>query len=140
MSWKVSESDYKFIEDEVKHYQFYKDELKRIVDDITHATPERDDNGGGKSNIPGRPTERAAIEIAMDRQINRMKRYINATEAAYNELDEEKKRFVRVIFWSGKKRMPTICEEFNISYETALRWKKAFLLKVGNLTGDKRKL
>lgn len=140
-TWKVKESDYTFIEDEVTLYPVYKEKIAEIVHDLSYAVPERDNNGGGKSNLPSRPTENIVFNLLDDLQLRRMKKYVQEVERAINELDDEKRRFVEAVFWrEGHKTTQSICMEFSISYDTYRRWKQAFLLRVGLLTGDKRSL
>lgn len=139
MKWKVSDSDFRYIEDEVKLYPKYKEKIEELIQSYSYSTPERDSNGGGKSNSPGRPVENTVFNILDDLQLLRMRTYVKEVERAYNELDEEKKRVINAIFWrTGSKGATKICSEFSIGETTYWRWKKAFLLRVGLLTGHKR--
>lgn len=141
MVWKVNESDYLFIEEEVKLYPLYKKRLRESVENIIHSTPGRDENGGGKSNIPSRPTEAIVFNLFSDARILKLKRYVDAVEFAYKELDDEKQRFIQELYWTrNSKTKKGICNEFSISTSTYDRWKKGFLLRVGMITGDKREL
>lgn len=139
MTWKVSDSDYKYIEDELRLYPFYKRKLDIAILNTILSTPEHDDNGGGKSNLPGRPIENIVIRLFDDARIAKLRRYVEAVEDAFSELDDEKKRFVQAVFWDKPgKTIQVICHDFAISYVTYLRWKKAILLRVGLITGDYR--
>jgi len=136
VSWKVTDVDYKIIEREVGLYPLYKKELKDAVNNLILATPVHDDNGGGRSNIPSRPTEKIAMNLFENARIMQLRRYVEAIEFAYNKLDDEKQRFVTFIFWTKHdKNIQGVCKEFHIRYHTYWRWKKAFLLQVGLITG-----
>lgn len=137
-SWKVSESDYKFAEDEVKLYEQYKKELNQLMNEIYYATPLFDNNGGGKSNLPSRPTEQKALSLVDHVRIGHLQRWINAIEHTVHELDDEKERFVKRLFWSKGTTLESVAIEFNISPSTANRWRRAFLMRVAMLTGSKR--
>lgn len=141
MNWKVTESDFKYIEDEVRLYPLYKKTLLAAINNLILSTPERDDNGGGKSNLPSRPVENIVFNLYADARIRKLKEYVDAIEQAVHELDDEKKRFIDAVYWSKQHKTITgICEEFSISQATFLRWKKGFLYRVGLITGDKRNL
>lgn len=139
MKWKKSESDFRYIEDDVRLYPYYKKKLLQAVNDIIMATPERDDNGGGKPNTIGRPVEKAVINILDDMRIMRMQTVVDAVEIAFSELDDEKRRLFQNFYWgNGAKSVPIVCDDFGISVSTFNRWQKGFLLRVGRITGAKR--
>lgn len=139
VKWNVTEDDYTFLEKETKLYPLYKKKLREAIDDIIYSTPERDTNGGGRSSEISRPTERIAFNLIEDARIMWLKRFIDCVEFAYNELEEEKQRFIQEIFWTHTtKTKKKICKDFAISTTTYDRWKKGFLLRVGLLTGIKR--
>jgi RinA family phage transcriptional activator len=138
-NWRVTESDYTFLEDEVRLYPLYEKRLREIEIDLMLATPIRDDNGGGKSNIPGRPVERIVITLFADARIQRLRKIVDAVQFALEELDPEKERFIRFVFWNRDgKNIQRVLKEFNVSQQTYNRWKKAFLMRVGMITGDYR--
>lgn len=141
-NWKAAQSDYKFIEDEVRLYQMYKKLLLDAVDNIYYGTPEFDNNGGGKSNLPSRPTENKAIQVHTlleSARIRHLNFYIKCIEEALHELDEEKQQFIARLYWSNKKTsLEGVATEFCVSISTANRWRSAYLLRVAMLTGAKR--
>jgi RinA family phage transcriptional activator len=136
--WKVSDSDFQYIEDEVRLYPQYKERLNELIAEIAYRVPERDDSGGGRSNLPSRPVESIVFNLLNDFRIAKIRQYVNAVEQALRELDHEKKMFIINVYWREGKTIESICIQFSISQATYLRWKKAFLLRVGMLTGDKR--
>lgn len=136
-TWKKSDSDFVFIEGEVELYPQYKKRLAEMIDDIIHSTPSFENIGGGKTNIPSRPTENKVYSLLDDIRIKKLRITIDAIEFAYSELDQEKKLFVERLFWNHLS-LTEVCDEFAISPATANRWRRAFLLRVGLLTGDKR--
>lgn len=139
MGWKASSNDYQFIENEVRLYPLYQLQLEEAIRNAILATPQRDENGGGRSNTIGRPVENIVMNLFDDNRIMRLRRTINAVETALNELDDEKQRFMKRTFWKpGSKDVDGICQEFAITSPTFYRWKKAFLLRVGLMTGDYR--
>lgn len=141
MKWNVTESDYEFFEDEVKLYPLYKKALREAVENIIHSTPERDTDGGGKSNTISRPTESIAFSLMDDARIMYLRNFINKVEFAYNELDDEKQRFIQEIFWTrSTKTKKKVCQDFAISVTTYDRWKKGFLYRVVSFMGMKRGL
>jgi RinA family phage transcriptional activator len=140
-NWKVSDSDFDFIQDEVELYPKYKEKIEELINEYAYSVPERDTNGGGRSNLPSRPVENTTYKLMDDIQLQKMRRYVKAVEDVFHSLDLEKQKFIHAYFWrKGPKDIQAICKEFSISQATHLRWKKAFLLQVGLYTGDKRDL
>jgi RinA family phage transcriptional activator len=138
MNWSVSEEDYKYIEKNVRLIPLYRKQLKDYEHDIIFATPERDDGGGGKSNLPSRPVERIVFNLEDNARMKQIRKYIDSVDQAFRELDLEKQHFVKTVFWgSHTKSVQGICDEFHIKPITYIRWKKGFLTRVGLLTGEK---
>ena len=137
MGWLMSDSDYRYIHDGIKSVPLFRKEIAEYEKNIILATPTHDDNGGGRSNIPSRPVENMVENLVKDKRMQRLKELVYYTDFALGELDEEKRRFITTVFW-GNKTISGIKEEFHISYHTYRNWKKAFVLRVGKLTGDKR--
>lgn len=122
-------------------YPEYVQQIKELIAEIAYAVPERDSNGGGRSNLPGRPVEHTMFNLMDHFQLQKMRRYVKAVEDVMHNMDDEKKRFIHALYWrKGSKTIKGICQEFNISQATYLRWRKAFLMQVGLYTGDKRGL
>lgn len=137
--WKVSDTDYRFIEDEVKLYPLYKKQLQIAIGDIVYSTPSHDDNGGGKSNLPSSPTEMKAMSLVTNARIRHLELFIEAIETSKKELDKEKREFFDRLFWNSQNSsLETVAKEFAISQATASRWKRAYLTRVAYLTGIKR--
>jgi RinA family phage transcriptional activator len=138
-NWNTKNSDYEFIEDEVRLYHLYVKRLDEIKTDLILSTPVRDENGGGKSNLPGRPVEQIVISLFADARIARLEKTIKAVKQAYDELTSDKRAFVDYVFWNpAGTDVANVLSEFNISYRTYNRWKRAFLLRVAMQTGDYR--
>lgn len=141
VKWNVTEDDYEFLEKEVSLYPLYKKRLREAVEDIIHSTPERDTNGGGRNNMISRPTETIAFSLIQDARIRYLREFINAVEFAYNELEDEKQRFIQEIFWTRTTRhKKAVVKDYAISTTTYDRWKKGFLMRVGLISGIKREL
>jgi RinA family phage transcriptional activator len=138
--WKKKESDFVLLHDEVILYPYYKKKLVQAVNDIIMATPERDDNGGGKPNVVGRPTERAVMDILGNERLIMMRKVVDAVEQALNELEESKRRLFESYYWGGGKdrNIQIFCSSFGMSVSSFDRYQKAFLYRVGKITGLKR--
>lgn len=125
-----------FAEGNVRNYKFYELKLEQERRDIISATPIYDNNGGGKTNIPSRPTEKMAMALMenSEKWQERIK-YMDAIAFALSELSEGKKRQIHCLYWSGDKDIQTICTECNISKSTLKRRKDDFLDRVCELVG-----
>ena len=136
--WKISDSDFGFIEDEVRLYPLYKNRLEQAINDIYYSTPSYENTGGGKSNLPSRPVENKVFSLLHDARIVKLRLYVESVEEAFHELDKEKQDFIDLLYWKNRSSLQAVCLEFCISVSTANRWRKAFIMRVGLLTGDKR--
>jgi RinA family phage transcriptional activator len=139
IAWSVSSPDYKRIKEEVDLYEENKKELERLVNHIMFETPAADGNGGGRSNLPSSPVENKVIRMIDHRRIQYLKLWIDAVDTALHKLDDEKKTFMAAVFWQNQGRsLRKVASQFAIDQSTANRWRKGFLLHVGELTGAKR--
>ncbi|MBC9873684.1 transcriptional regulator [Macrococcoides goetzii] len=63
---------------------------------------EEDNNvGGGKSNIPGRPTESQVIKLMNDARYSNLDSMITAIEHIYNTCDEYEKFIIENRYWNN---------------------------------------
>jgi RinA family phage transcriptional activator len=124
------------VEDYIQNYHYFRQELERERRNIILSTPIFDSNGGGKSNLPSRPTEKIVIELEKLTEKEKVKlRFLNAIVSAYLELPKFKQQFVTRLYWSGSKpSIYDVCQEFTISEPTYYRWKKDFIDRVDTLS------
>jgi len=95
---------------------------------------QRDENtGGGKSNIPGRPTERVAMLAAQDEYIQNCRKYQRAVESVLDELGETERGLVEDRYWGTCSWMTwkEFAQEKHYSTSSMSRLKQKILLSFG---------
>lgn len=95
---RVPAEAWRIIEIKIRRYPESKAEYENAIDLILKNKKEND--GQPKGNNVGKPVEEAAIKMADDPWLQRIKREIDAIEAAYNALIPEHQKIIRVRFWS----------------------------------------
>lgn len=120
------------VEYEIKSYKAYKLEYDQIKQDILYGALRFDDEnvGGGKSNLPTKPTEDRVIAVSLSSKLQRLDKIIRVVEMIYMSLDSEKQAFMRMFFWERKFTIDDVASELHISRRTAFRWKKEIINSV----------
>ena len=105
MAYKIPSEAWKVIEIKVRRYPENKAIYDSAVEELMNCTPENDGQprGGGTSN----PTERIAIKLADNPKLSRIKREIDAVEAAYNSMRPEYQKVIRTRYWSYRHQNMT---------------------------------
>lgn len=118
----------------------YNDTLKRIQtrrQEIMAGTSDDENTGGGKSNIPSRPTEQLASRLVSDLQLQELERIAGAIEHVYNICDDERKKLIRLKYWTKPqtKSWEGIAQEIPTSRRQAFRMRDEIIQAVGEKLG-----
>lgn len=89
---KLGKNDIPKLEEYWRNYDHLKRQLKFREYELTYHKPE-EITGGGKSNMPSKPTEQKAIKLASDELYGNLQNIVNAIENIYNEASDEE-RFI----------------------------------------------
>lgn len=126
---------------EAEWYNYYHTlkEIARLREEIMSPfLDETDDNrGGGKSNIPGKPTERIATRLATNKKLEYLTEIVEAIEQVYNALPDDYKKLVRLKYWNRNKRLTWegIAGELHVSRRQAMRWRDEIIRATIELIG-----
>ena len=137
MGCKVPRDVWRVIEIKIRSYPENKKLYEEELVDLLHRTPENDRMPRGSST--SNPTEDLAIKIAENPRLSRMKREIEAVEAAYKELIPEYQEVIRTRFWSYRyKNMSYLKMEPKTSYRERQMQKivARFIREVGRKLGE----
>lgn len=124
-------------------YPQMKKEIQMIRESIMFDKEEIDENvGGGRPSLPGKPTERIATRLAMDRDLEQLERIVQAVEEVYNSLPNEYKRLVELRYWTSRKykweqkmTWERIAKEIHVSERQALRWRDEIVYAIAEKLG-----
>ncbi|RKO63245.1 transcriptional regulator [Caldibacillus debilis] len=135
---KIKTATFKHIEAELYAYPDTKKEIARLREEILHGKANDDENiGGGRSNIPGRPTERVATRLVMSKRLRNLEEVAEAIDRVYERLPEGHQKLVKLRYW-GKYRRPTwddIAGKLFISKRQAMRWRDEIVHLIADQLG-----
>ena len=124
---KPTKLAFKKAEAEWYNYHNTLKEIANLREEIMNPFKEfKDENvGGGRSNLPGSPTERIATRLTTHKQLNYLVEIVEAIENVYNALPDDYKKLVRLKYWNKKKQLTWdgIALELNVSKRQAMRWR-----------------
>ena len=136
---KPTKLAFKKAEAEWYNYHNTLKEIANLREEIMNPFKEfKDENvGGGRSNLPGSPTERIATRLTTHKQLNYLVEIVEAIENVYNALPDDYKKLVRLKYWNKKKQLTWdgIALELNVSKRQAMRWRDDIILATVEVLG-----
>lgn len=133
---QISKDSWQIIQRVIRRYPESKEEYENTIEEKIMGSPKND--GLPKGNYPTNRLEAVVISLESPHML-RLRREIAAVEEAYNQLDDNYKKVIRIRFWSGRcKNMPYMQMERCISYSERQmkRICKAFAYEVGKNLGE----
>ncbi|MCM3774011.1 transcriptional regulator [Priestia aryabhattai] len=112
---RLSGGTFKHVEGELYHFHETKKELQQIKNEILHT----------KADLPN------------VQRVQHLERVIEAISTVYDELPKEKKRLVKILYWSRpqKYNWEGIASQVPISKRQAQRWRKSIVEDIANRLG-----
>lgn len=138
MQTKLKNGAFKHVEAELHHYHATMREITLLREQILTDTPNTDENiGGGRSNLPGNPTERKGLMLASNRKLDSMNRIVQAIDYVVMQLPDEKRRLVQLKYWTKPQTLTWdgIAMQLNVSRITAIRWRQEIVEAIGMFLG-----
>lgn len=138
MKIKLKNGAFKHVESELYHFFETKRELETLRAEILHGTMTPDDNvGGGRSNLPGTPTENKAIALVASKQIEQLAQIVFAIEFVVDNLPAEKRKLVELKYWTKPQTLTWDGIAINLccSRRTAERWRAEIVNQIGMMMG-----
>lgn len=136
---KPKKVTFKHAEAEWYNYYHTLKEIARLREEIMSPfRDETDENiGGGKSNIPGKPTERIATRLATNKKLGYLTEIVEAIEQVYNALPDDYKKLVRLKYWNKHNKLTwdMIADELHVSRRQAMRWRDEIIRATIELIG-----
>lgn len=133
---EVSKPTFKHIEAEFYKYHQTVREIKQLENEIIYETSRDENVGGGKGNLPSRPTERKATRLATHRELKYLKDVVYAIETVYNLASEEYKELIRLRYWSNRDlTWDGIANELHMSRRKAISMRDEIIMATAELLG-----
>lgn len=117
----------------------YHDTLKRIKerrDELLYDSPS-EELVGGRSNLPSDPTGSVVSQLMADKQLQELERIAAAVEYVYNMCDEQRRKLIRLKYWTRPqtRSWEGIAQEIPTSRATAFRWRDEIIQAIGEVLG-----
>ena len=133
---EVSKPTFKHIEAEFYKYPQTVREIKQLENEIIYETSRDENVGGGKGNLPSRPTERKAPRLATHRELKYLKDVVYAIETVYSLASEEYKELIRLRYWSNRDlTWDGIANELHMSRRKAISMRDEIIMATAELLG-----
>lgn len=134
---KMRISTSKHIEAELYEYHSTVKRIKERREELMMNISKDENTGGGKSNLPSRPTEQLATRLAADIRLIELERIASSIEYVYNICDEERKNLIRLKYWTQPqtRTWEGIAQELNISRRQAFNWRNQIVQAIGEKLG-----
>jgi RinA family phage transcriptional activator len=140
---------FKRVEAILYSYPQMKKEIQTIREHIMFDKEEIDENvGGGRPSLPGKPTERIATKLAMNKRLEQLERTVKAIEDVYQSLPDEYKKLIQLRYWTSRKykweqkmTWERIAKEIHVSERQARRMREEIVQAIAEkLKQHKREL
>lgn len=134
---KIKQGTFKHVESELYSYHETKKEIERLKKDILLSSSSPDLTGGGRSNLPGDPTGRTATLMMTHRKIEQLERIVEAIEEIYGQLSEEKKKMIKLRYWTKPRTLTWegIAKEIPAHRATVIRWRNEIIKAIADKLG-----
>lgn len=137
VSEKLSRAAFRHIEAELYSYHDTLKQIDRLRKQIIFSNDNPDENiGGGKSNLPGRPTERIATQLLTDKRLEKLEEMAGAIEYAYNALSDDHRKVIKTKYWSHKRlTWDDVATQLNMHRNTAMKLRRDVIYMIAEKIG-----
>lgn len=133
---KLKKATFKHIEAELYCYYDTLRGIEQIRKDIMYNKEVDENIGGGRSNIPSKPTERMATAIIMNKMLQQLEAITEAIRSVYERLPDEKKQLVQLKYWTKQQySWEEIAEQLHVSKRQAIRWRNEIVYAIAEKLG-----
>ena len=133
---KLRRGTIRHVESELYDYHYT---LKRIEERRQElmSDPSREEGVPSSPSLPSSTTERYATRLTMDRQLKELERVAAAVEHVYNLCDDDRKKLIRLKYWTKPQTLnwEGIAQQIPTSRATAFRWRDEIIQAVGEQLG-----
>lgn len=135
---KLRRGTFKHIEAELYDYHETIKRIKERKEEILFSSSVDDNKGGANSaRVPNSPTERIATMLVMDKRLRELERITEAIETVYQSLDTERKKLIRLKYWTKPQTLTWegIALKLNVSRATVFRWREEVVNAIAEKLG-----
>lgn len=120
---RVRKKTFGHIEQELYFYHETKSRISDIRNEILFSSKGTDNPEGGKSNLPGKPTESKAIRLDSNKTLRNMQEVVEAIEEIYRTSYRGEQKFIEAFYWTKPQTLTIegIAQHLFISKRTLYR-------------------
>lgn len=133
----LSKAAFKHIEAELYSYHDTLKEIDRLRKEIMFGKSNDDENvGGGRSSVPGRPTERIATRLLTHKRLRNLEEMAGAIEYSYNALSDDHRKVIKTKYWSHKRlTWDDVATQLNMHRNTAMKLRRDVIYMIAEKIG-----
>lgn len=133
----LSKAAFKHIEAELYSYHDTLKEIDRLRKEIMFCKSNDDENlGGGRSSVPGRPTERIATRLLTHKRLRNLEEMAEAIQYTYETLTDEHKKIIETKYWSRKRlSWDDVATQCNMHRNTCYKLRREVVYMIADKIG-----
>lgn len=134
---KLRKPVFKLVEAELYQYRETKKEIERVRQQIMYGSPQDENTGGGRGNLPTDPTGSVATALVINKRLQNMESVVHAIETVYEKSDEHHKRLIELKYWTNPQTLTWegIAQKLYVGRMTAFRWRNEIIYSIAELMG-----
>lgn len=134
---KLSKAAFKHIEAELYCYHDTLKEIEKLRKEIMFGNNTDDENtGGGRSSIPGRPTERIATRLLTHKRLRNLEEMAEAITYSFNILSDDHQKLIKTKYWTRRRlNWDGVSMELNMHRNTAMKLRKDVVYLIADKIG-----
>lgn len=141
VSEKMKPATFKHVEAELYAFPRTKKEIKKRREEILNPFDEDPEDisivkGAQSVRQPGRPTERIATRLTMDKLLRNMEEIVEAICEVYERADENHRKMMKLAYWSNKRyTWQRIADECHVHKNTMTKMRREIVYMVADRMG-----
>lgn len=128
---------FRYIESELYAYKSTHKEIKQLREQIVFDGGETDENvGGGRSNLPGQPTEQIATKLLTHKTLQNLVKISDAITETFEEVSDDHRYIIDLKYFKNPNLYwDDVAYKLNMHRNTVFKYRREFIIIVANKLG-----
>lgn len=134
---KLKRATFKYIESELYSYKDTLKEIDRLRDEILYGNADIDENvGGGRSSLPGKPTEQIATRLLTHKTLRNLEEVANAITDVYDMVTDDHRKVIELKYFKNPHlTWDDVAYQLNMHRNTAFKLRREVVQLIANKLG-----
>ena len=134
---KLKRATFKYIESELYSYKDTLKEIDQLRDEILYGRNNDDENiGGGRSSLPGKPTEQIATRLLTHKTLRNLEEVANAITDVYKLVSDDHRVVIDLKYFKNPKlTWDDVAYQLSMHRNTAFKLRREVILLIANKLG-----